>query len=464
MLRWLTAPRQRSFVAFLLLAGLVGIMAAFYTGRLNQRKLAQVVNQAQHLFVDPAEQNRWQGERAALEYQRANLAGLGPPFTNAATAQAWTEAVATATLHGKTRQALRAWQHCANPLVLAQAPELETVVALQEAYETAVDRIVNESRAIPPLAALAPLRTNTFRTLFEHPVYLADQEKYDRLAFNITDADAVATRSNYLHTLAMRVPAINPALQGPAEELRRRTAEWASLQTRLQEYDRRLGAAAAAAAPDPGGSFGGGSWGRQLRAVCAPQEKDYLVIEGAAAVLLLLLTLPQELRAGRWKKIGLSLVLIYLGLLALRVPLSMALAEKGENVFAFFGFVLPMVLVAAIWTGDVAWYLAHGFTTLVDSAGPAESESASLRPALVAARQGDYREALRRLRLANRSNDYEALLLRARLHRRLNRKWRTKLALKELLRRPELHPSQRGVVENLLRHMDDPSHPGWDIS
>jgi hypothetical protein len=421
-----------------------------------------VVNQAQNLFVNEADLNRWQGERTALEYQRANLAGFGPAFTNAAASNAWTEAVAAAALQDETRPALRASQRCVNPLILAQTPELETFVALQEAYETAVDRIVNEARATPPLAALIPLRTNAFRTLFEHPVYLADREHYERLAFQIADADAVATRSNYLHSLAKRVTAINPELEPLTQELRRRTAEWASLQTRLREYDRPLGDAAATAAP--GGNFSGGNLGQQLRALCAPQEKDYLTLEAAAAVFFILLTLPQELHVGRWKKIGLSLGLIYLGLLALRVPLSLSLAEKGENVFAFFGFVLPMVLVAALWTGDVAWYLAHGFTTLVDSAGPAESESTSLRPALVAARQGDYREALRRLDRVNRGRDYEVLLLRARLHRQLNRNWRTKLTLKELLRSKELHPSQRAVVANLLQRMDDPANPCWTIS
>lgn len=456
--RWLTAPGRRQFVAFFSVVGIAVLIAAIYSGRLNRRQLLRTATQARHLLRSETELNQLRGEKTALEFQRANLAQFHPYSTNAASAETWNAAILTAALDPEVRQALRAYQREASPRVLASDSSLEAFCALQEGYETAVDRLLAAPSPESP-AHLAHLRTNTFASLFTHPAYLEDRARFDRIAREITEPTAIAARSNYFHSLTMRLPTLNPALSHYARELQRSEAKWAALQSRLAEIDLQLGESVRTAP-----SAGRAEFGRELLALCWPRETDYWTIEALAAGFFLLLTFPSELRHHRWRKIGASLGLIYLALLAMRVPMTLSLAEKGENVFAFFGFVMPMVVVAALWTGDVAWYLAHGFTTLVDSSGPAESESASLRPALAAAQQGEYRAALRLLDRANRGRDYESQLLRARLQRRLNRKWRTRLVLKELLRANGLHPSQRSVVQNLLDHLDQPTHPAWDIS
>ena len=58
---------------------------------------------------------------------------------------------------------------------------------------------------------------------------------------------------------------------------------------------------------------------------------------------------------------------------------------------------------------------------------------------------------------------YEALLLKARLHRQLNHMWRTWLTLKKILRDPNLTEGQRRHVRDMLRHLDEPTHPCWKI-
>jgi hypothetical protein len=156
--------------------------------------------------------------------------------------------------------------------------------------------------------------------------------------------------------------------------------------------------------------------------------------------------------------------IIYLSLLlALRIPVKLDAANRGNNVFAFFGFVPPATLLAAVWASSFTCFLSNSFLQLIDPSGPDVTEDTRLRPAYVAARQGQHRLALKLLKpkLLIEPGNYEALILKARLHRQLNRKWRARWTLAKVLRNRQLTASQRDHTIYMRRNLSNKTDPCW---
>ena len=157
--------------------------------------------------------------------------------------------------------------------------------------------------------------------------------------------------------------------------------------------------------------------------------------------------------------------IIYLSLLlALRIPVKLDAANRGNNVFAFFGFVLPATLLAAVWASSFTCFLSNSFLQLIDPSGLDVTEDTRLRPAYDAARQGQHRVALKLLKpkLLLEPGSYEALILKARLHRQLNRKWRARWTLAKVLRNRQLTASQRDHARYMRRKLGKKADPCWD--
>jgi len=154
-----------------------------------------------------------------------------------------------------------------------------------------------------------------------------------------------------------------------------------------------------------------------------------------------------------------------LGLLTLRVPVSVALAQRHESIFAFLGYLLPATLLAAIWTPPICLILARLGLHLIDSPGTAGSPAPNPGSAGRAARQGNYHDALRlaRAKLAQDHSHYETLVLKAKLHQQMNHKWRAKWTLKKARREPYLTEGQRQHVNHLLANLDDRTHACWKL-
>ena len=191
-----------------------------------------------------------------------------------------------------------------------------------------------------------------------------------------------------------------------------------------------------------------GRWGIELSSFC----------------LFWVITQPMELRRHRWLRIGISIMLVYLLRAAMGRPLDPTFAGHGSNTFTFFGFLMPSSMLAGLWTPAVSFYLAAGLTVFVDSPGEYDSEP-SLQPAYGALRAGLFRQGLRLVRptLREHFHHYEALVLAACLHRRLNRRWRTRLALLRALQNAELFEAQRARLLNMIGHLEEPAHGCWQI-
>jgi hypothetical protein len=185
----------------------------------------------------------------------------------------------------------------------------------------------------------------------------------------------------------------------------------------------------------------------------------------ATALLGFLITQPVEMRDRRWLKISASVALVYLGLLALRVQAVPSTSNSDTKVFAFFGFLVPAALLAAIWASPFTSFLSNLFLQLIAPSGPDETEDSRLRPAYEAARQGQYRLALKLVKpkLLLDPWHYEALVLKARLHRQLNRTWRARWTLAKILRHRHLTPGQREHVQYLRRSLRRKDDACWSL-
>jgi hypothetical protein len=197
-----------------------------------------------------------------------------------------------------------------------------------------------------------------------------------------------------------------------------------------------------------------------------PERRDFLIIEAITAIAGFLITLPVEHRRRRWWKIGASMALVFTGLLTLRVQMSLSLAQRHESFFAGMAYLIPAVLLAAIWTSDLSLMAARLFMHLIDPQGPPPKPVSNFTPASRTARRGQLHDALRLVKPQQAREErrhYEALLLKAKLHRQLNHRWRTKLTLKKILRDPQLTESQRRHVSDMFSRLDDQTHACWKI-
>lgn len=176
------------------------------------------------------------------------------------------------------------------------------------------------------------------------------------------------------------------------------------------------------------------------------------------------ITHPMELREHRLVRIAISGALIYWLLSGIGKPLDLTFAGSGHNTFSFFGFLLPIAVLAGMWTPALSFYLAAALTVFMEPPSGPDPEP-GLRPAYGAARAGLSRQALRLVRPALRENfhHYEGLVLAAWLHRHLGRRWRTRFTLLCALQNPGLFEAQRERLLDLMGHMDELSRDCWQI-
>jgi hypothetical protein len=461
------APQSRPFIIYvpLLLALLVG--AQWYRGRFKQRVLAQMASSVRRSLNSEGEAAKMKMERTTVGFQLPNLPGQYPLLTNAALTRDWSAAAILSQLDPEVCASWRAYLNQVSPLVQQKDPSLGPYLTLQEGYLAEVEPLARNVFVTNKTARFMELRTNKFVPLFSRDPYVADAARFDRLAQGLTDETTLALRKAYEETLTAAATNLNPGLSEYARARFELALKSDELKGRVRQLNEQLGELDES--PSPATQRLTGTPQDLLRAgafaTYVPREKDFLGILLATALLGGLITHPVEMRDRRWWKIGASLVLVYLGLLALRIQANRDGSNDGAKVFAFFGFVVPAALLAGVWASSFTSLFSKLALQLIDPSGPDETEDARLRPAYDAARQGQYRLSLKLLkpRLLLDPLNYEALLLKARLHRQLNRKWRAKWTLAKALRNRHLTASQRDHANYMRRNFGSKTDPCWAL-
>jgi hypothetical protein len=463
-----------SFVIFALLLAALLMGAGFYSGIVKRQYLARATAAVRRLFTGGTNLPKIKMERTTLQFQLANLPNQYPILTNAALERDWSAAAVLSQLNPGVRDAWNDYLGRVSPLALKADPSLEFFLDLQQAYEQEVDKLAGDRSVANKPATLLNLRTNKFAPLFTNSVYLVDRARFEKAAEQITDDETIGLRTAYWEALVCAATNLNPGLSdyGVARlALANRSGELGRRLEGLNQQLRSLGeisepAGERIAEPAPVETPEPPSADRKFFKSYAPERRDFWIIEAITAIAGFLITLPVEHRRRRWWKIGASMALVFGGLLALRVQMSIALAQRHESVFAGLAYLIPTILLAAIWTQDFALMASRLFMHLIDPHDSAGKPISNLSPASRTARQGQLHDALRLVKpeLAREERrHYEALLLKAKLHRQLNHMWRTKLTLKKILRDPHLTESQRRHVGSMLSHFDDRTHPCWKI-
>jgi hypothetical protein len=473
-LQRLFSPRKWSFVIFTLLLAAILVGAGFYSGIIKRRDLVRVTDTIRRLFTGGTNLPKIKMERTTLQFQLANLPNQYPILTNAALERDWSAAAVLSQLNPGVRQAWNDYLGRVSPLALKADPGLEFFLHLQQAYELDVDLLAGDRSVANKPAALLNLRTNKFAPLFTNSVYLGDRARFEQAVEQIMDDETIALRLAYWEALVSAATNLNSRLSdygGAQLALATRSWEIGRRLEGLNEQLRSLGefpepAGERIAEPSPVRMPELPSTGREFFKTYVPEQRDFLIIEAVTALTGFVITLPVEHRRRRWWKIGASMALVFGGLLTLRVQMSISLAQRHESVFAGLAYLIPTILLAAIWTPDLSLMASRMFLHLIDSHGPPGKPVSNLRPARRTARHGHLHDALRLVKpeLAREERrPYEALLLKARLHRQLNHKWQTWLTLKKILRDPNLSEGQRRHVGSMLRHLDDRTHACWKI-
>ena len=470
----LFSPRMWSLVVFALLLAALLVGAGFYSGIIKRQDLARFTAIVRRGFIGETNLPKIKMERTTLQFQLANLPNKYPILTNAALERDWSAAAVLSQLDPGVRQAWNNYLGRVSPLALKADSSLEFFLGFQQAYELEVDKLAGDWNVANKPAALLNFRTNKFAPLFTNSVYLGDRARFEKASEQIMDDETIILRTAYWKALVGAATNLNSglseygaarlALATRSEEIGRRL-EGLNQQLRgLGEFPEsggeRIAEASPVRMPEPP------SAGRNFFKSYVPEPEDFLIVEAITATAGLLITLPVEHRRRRWWKIGASMALVFCGLLALRVQISISLAQRHESVFAGLAYMIPTILLAAIWAPDFSLMASRLFLHLIDPHGPPGKPVASIRPASRTARQGQLQDALRLVKpelARDESRHYEALLLQARLHRQLNHKWRTKLTLKKILRDPNLTEGQRRHVSSMFSHLDDPTHACWII-
>jgi hypothetical protein len=465
--------RSWPFIIFGSILAAILLGGGFYRGILKRRGLVRVAATVRRTFADKTQLPEMKMERSTLQFQLGALPRKFPILTNAALARDWSASASLARLDHDVDGAWNSYWKQVSPLVLEADHRLEFFLALQTAYDLNVDQLVRDWSVTNKPAVLLNLQTNKFGSLFTNPVYLDDRARFEAAAAKITDDQTLDLREAYWAALVSETTNLNPKLRDYGRAmlvLETRSAEIKRQLGTLTEQLRDLGEhpepatdenvenSAVVHAPEPLTS-------RKFFKTYMPQSGDFVTIEIATIIIGFLITQPLELRPRRWLKIGASMVLVYLGLLILRVPVSVAPAQRHESIFAFLGYLLPATFLAAIWTNPVCLILARLSLHLIDSHDTTGTPAPHPGSAGRAARQGNYHDALQlaRARLAEDHTHYETLVLKAKLHQQLNHKWRAKWTLKKALREPDLTRNQRQYIIYLQACLDDRTHACWKI-
>lgn len=461
------SKRVRLALLFLIFLFILVVAGSFYCGW-AKRQMGKTSATLRRAMRSKNELIVMRNERTALALQFAALPAHFPILTNRLLNARWQAAEAEAWLDPMICQSGRAYQKHVSAIALQTDPRLEFFLALQNGYGDAIERLALDWTIHDKSKALAVLQTNSFAVLFTNTSYLADKRRAEQIAQNLRDEQTTTLRLAYLETLADRVTNLSPQLAAYEKALVDVSRQSAPIARRLAILDAELNVEASLQKTERASTVANilqklipvGTVSTQLTG------KDIWTVELVAAAVFFLLTFPVEFRENRWRKIIASLVLVYACLVALRARVSLELADKGENVFVFFGFLLSAAGLALIWTSVFANALAVGFMSLVDAGDSSKVVSVKLNSAYRLSRKGDFDEALATLRTSRRDphSNYETLLLTAKLHRHLNHRWRAWLTLKRLSYSRRLTSKQRSHVNELLQHLPHDAHTAWRIS
>ncbi|MFO1478293.1 MAG: hypothetical protein U1F98_16795 [Verrucomicrobiota bacterium] len=443
---------------------------AVYLGRLKPPDLARTAAKVRESMSDPAETARLKMEQSTLAFQLPNLSTKYPVLADAVQSAAWSNSVALSILDADVSASWRAWFDHAAPRVQEEDPDLELFLALQRGYDLEVRKIAADPFQEDKEGAVWRLREGAFAALFNDPNYVRDRRRFDAESGALLDEDSRVLRQHFVSRQAQWVAAREPGLRDYCRALVELQARSDETRSRLETVRAQLGGAGQETVPTPGAS-------QETQAVVLhsapsgafhtyiPEWRDFLLAEAAALSIGLVLSWPPDLRYRRWLKLLATAGLVGWGMITLRVPVSRALEGRSGSVFAFLGYLAPVMLLAATWTPNLTVSASHVLSHLLDSPGRNHEHEPNLGLAHRAARRGEFREALR-LAGASLLEDgdlYEALVLKAKLHRRLNQRRRTLWALKRGLSNPRLEKRQAEHLRYLLRHVDDPEQSCWVI-
>ncbi len=465
--------RSWPFIIFGFVLAVILVGGDFYQGILKRRGLTRATAAIRRTFADKTKLPDIKMERSTLEFQLVSLPRKFPILTNTALARDWSASANLARFDPDVGATWNNYWKQVSPLVGQADHRLEFFLTLQSAYDLDVNQLTGDWSITNKPDALLNLQTNKFGSLFTNPVYLEDRARFEAATAKITDDKTLALREAYWTALVSATTNMNPKLC----DYGRATL---ALETRSTEIKRQLGTLTGQLRdlgefPEPatGESVERPAvvhipellTSRKFFKTYAPQSRDFVAIETATIIIGFLITLPLELRPRRWLRIGASMVLVYLGLLTLRVPVSVALAQRHESIFAFLGYLLPATFLAAIWTSPVCLILARLSLHLIDSHDTAGLPAPDPGSAIRAARRGNYHDALQltRARLAEDHSHYETLVLKAKLHQQMNHKWRAKWTLKKALRGADLTEGQRQRINQMLARLGDRTNACWKL-
>ena len=250
-----------------------------------------------------------------------------------------------------------------------------------------MDKLAGDWNVANKPAALLNLRTNKFAPLFTNSVYLGDRARFEKAAEQIMDDETIALRTAYWEALVSAATNSNQnlsdygsarlALATRSGEIGRRLEGLTQQLRSLGEFPEPAGERIAEPAPIRLPELP--SAGRKFFKTYVPERRDFLIVEAVTAIVGFLITLPVEHRPRRWWKIGASMALVFGGLLALRVQMSISLAQRHESGFAGLAYMIPMILLAAIWAPDFSLMAARLLLHLIDSQGPPGKPVSNLR-------------------------------------------------------------------------------------
>jgi hypothetical protein len=465
-------PRNGVFIIFVLVLASISTGEFFYEQLLQRRYVTRMVSSVRRAFVDESELPKMKMERSSLEFELPNLPSKFPILANAELARDWSTAATLCETDPDVGRSWSAYLGHVGPQVLKDDPGLESYLTLREAYDADVVRIAEDVSIRDKAAGLMELRTTRFAALFENSVYLDDRKAFEAAAGKLADESTVALRKAYWSALVEAATNTNPNLAGYGSamlDLNTRTDELRMRLDRLTDQLAGIGelpevSRQITSRSRPAPLVGKTRVVNRLLSL-VPDKVDFVTVELVAVLMGFLITMPVELRHRRWMMISATAVLVYLGLLAMRVPMNRTLAGQPRNISVFLAYCVPSVLLAALWTPALCQIAAKGLLLLVDSSGSTEPNFSSLGPAYSAARRNDLREALRLAKpaLVEDHRRYEALLLRAKLHRHLNHTWRTKRTLRRLLSNRKLTDGQREHATTLLGNLNDSGHDCWKL-
>jgi hypothetical protein len=178
-----------------------------------------------------------------------------------------------------------------------------------------------------------------------------------------------------------------------------------------------------------------------------------VLVLGAAAGVMVLLSHPEELRPGRIWKMAVSLPMLAIGLSIMAANAGNPAAAFGQVTFYVFFIGIPIL----IWTPTMTWHAARFLSTILHGSGRA---GGGFRPEYGLVRfhmkEGDLDEALKLLdeELDKDRNNFEGLLLLAQIHLYKKQPQKAIAALQTIIAAPNTTDEQRTLAVSEKKRLE----------